>query len=428
MKLRTGIVALVAAGLTLTACSSGNSSDSTDAIATPSASASGTLKIWLMDGSQPQTVIDAVNAKFNEAYPNVDVEVELQQWSGIQDKLTTSLNTDSTPDVVEIGNSLTAKYSDAGLLADLTAEADSFGVSDMLPGLIPSGEWMDARYGIPYYGGVRIVVYNKDQFKKAGITTLPTSLDEFAQVADTLQTANADNSKYSAFYFPGKYWYGAVPFVWTNGGEIATESGDTWTGTLDSTESQAGLTQLKGLVDKYSKAPKDGDETKNMDAFNTGNVGMMIDSWWAPGALDTGDMAGNIGVFALPGLEAGTTAPVFFGGSDLAVSAKSQNQGLAVEWMKIMTGLETQTQLAKEGGVIPNQEGAFAGHEGNDFLLTADQASTNSKFTPVSPNWANVESSQVLQDMLVSIFTDAKSVADATTSASEQITSILNGQ
>lgn len=428
MKLRTGIVALVAAGLTLTACSSGNSSDSTDAIATPSADASGTLKVWLMDGSQPQTVIDAVNAKFNEAYPNVDVEVELQQWSGIQDKLTTSLNTDSTPDIVEIGNSLTAKYSDAGLLADLTAEADSFGVSDMLPGLIPSGEWMDARYGIPYYGGVRIVVYNKDQFKKAGITTLPTSLDEFAQVADTLQTANADNNKYSAFYFPGKYWYGAVPFVWTNGGEIATESGETWTGTLDSTESQAGLTQLKGLVDKYSKAPKDGDETKNMDAFNTGNVGMMIDSWWAPGALDTGDMAGNVGVFALPGLEAGTTAPVFFGGSDLAVSAKSQNQGLAVEWMKIMTGLETQTQLAKEGGVIPNQEGAFVGHDGNDFLLAADQASTNSKFTPVSPNWANVESSQVLQDMLVSIFTDAKSVADATTSASEQITSILNGQ
>ena len=430
MKLRTGIVALVAAGLTLTACSSGGTEDSgdTDAIASPSADVSGTLKVWLMDGSQPQTVIDAVNAKFNETYPNVKVEVELQQWAGIQDKLTTSLNTDSTPDIVEIGNSLTAKYSDAGLLADLTAEADAFGVDDMLPGLIPSGEWQDARYGIPYYGGVRIVVYNKDHFEKAGITDLPTSLDEFAQVADKLQQDNADNSKYSAFYFPGKYWYGAVPFVWTNGGEIATQDGDTWTGTLNSAESQKGLSQLNDLVQKFSKAPKDGDETKNTDAFNTGNVGMMIDSWWAPGALNTGDMEGKVGAFALPGVEAGTTAPVFFGGSDLAVSAKSANQGLAVEWMKLMTGLEIQTQLAKEGGVIPNQEGAFVGHEGNDFLLVADQASTNSRFTPVSPNWANVESSQVLQDMLVSIFTEAKSIEDATTSASEQITATLNGQ
>jgi N,N'-diacetylchitobiose transport system substrate-binding protein len=426
MKFRTGLVALAAAGLTLTACSSGSTTATDAAPSTPAADASGTLKVWLMDGSQPQTVIDSVNAKFKETYPNVKVEVELQQWGGIQDKLTTSLGTDSTPDVVEIGNSLTAKYSDAGLLADLTASAGDFNVDGMLPGLKPSGELDGIRYGIPYYGGVRIVVYNKSQFKDAG-ATVPTSLEELNATAEKLQKANADNSKYSAFYFPGKYWYGAVPFVWDAGGEIATQDGDTWTGTLDQPPAVAGLTTLKGLVKNYSKAPVDGDETKNMDAFNTGNVGMMIDSWWAPGALDTGDMKGNIGVFALPGTAAGSTSPVFFGGSDLAVSAKSAQQGLAVEWMKILTGLEAQTQLAKEGGVIPNQEGAFVGHEGNEFLQVADQASTNSRFTPVSPNWANVESSQVLQDMLVKIFSDAATVEEATKGASEQITSILNG-
>ena len=73
-----------------------------------------------MDQSQPQSVIDAVNDRFKEQYPEVKVDVELQQWAGIQDKLTTSLGTDSTPDVVEIGNTLTAKYADAGLLADLS--------------------------------------------------------------------------------------------------------------------------------------------------------------------------------------------------------------------------------------------------------------------------------------------------------------------
>ena len=202
--------------------------------------------------------------------------------------------------------------------------------------------------------------------------------------------------------------------MWDAGGEIAEQDGDTWTGTLDQPAAVAGLTTLKELVKNYSKAPVDGDETKNMDAFNTGNVGMMIDSWWAPGALNTGDLEGDIGAFALPGTAAGSTSPVFFGGSDLAVSAKSANQGLAVEWMKILTGLETQTQLAKEGGVIPNQEGAFVGHQGNEFLEVADQASTNSRFTPVSPNWANVESSQVLQDMLVKIFSDAATVEEAT--------------
>ena len=210
MKFRTGIVALAAAGLTLTACSSGSDTATDAAPSAPAADASGTLKVWLMDGSQPQTVIDAVNAQFKEAYPNVNVEVELQQWGGIQDKLTTSLGTDSTPDVVEIGNSLTAKYSDAGLLADLTASAGDFKVDGMLPGLQPSGELDGSRYGIPYYGGVRIVVYSKSQFKDAGVE-VPTSLEELNAAAAKLQEKNADNSKYSAFYFPGKYWYGAVP-------------------------------------------------------------------------------------------------------------------------------------------------------------------------------------------------------------------------
>jgi N,N'-diacetylchitobiose transport system substrate-binding protein len=428
MRFRSGIVALAAAGLVLTACSSGDGGDTGAAgIASPAADTTATLKVWLMDGSQPQTVIDAVNAKFKQTYPNVTVDVQLQQWAGIQDKLTTSLNSDSTPDLVEIGNSLTAKFADAGLLADLNANAAAIGVDGMLPGLKESGELDGVRYGVPYYGGVRIVVYKKSDFEKAKVQ-VPTTLAELDTVAGKLQEANKSNSKYSAFYFPGKYWYGAVPFVWTNGGDIATQDdAGTWTGTLNSAESVKGLTQLKDLVDKYSQAPKDGDETKNVDAFNTGNVGMMIDSWWAPGALDTGKFKGDVGVFALPGVDASATAPVFFGGSDLGISAKSKNQGLALEWMKLLTGLEIQTQLAREGGVIPNQEGAFVGHEGNPFLLVADEASKNSRFTPVSPNWANVESSQVLQDMLVKIFTGAASVEDATTAASDQITTTLNG-
>ena len=309
----------------------------------PAADAAGTLRVWLMDASQPQSVIDAVNDRFAEQYPNVEVEVERQQWFGVQERLTDALATDVTPDVVEIGNVLTAKYADAGLLADLSAYAEDLEVAGMLPGLQPSGELDGVRYGIPYYGGVNVVVYNKGQFKDAGVE-VPTSLAELEAVAEKLQAANSENAVYSAFYFPGRYWNGAVPFVWDAGGEIATQDGDTWTGTLDSAESVQGLTTLKGLVEKYSKAPIDADETKNVDAFKTGDIGMMIDSWWVPGILDNGDLKGDIGAFALPGTAPGTTAPVFFGGSDLAVSARSTQQALAVQWIKILTGLEAQTR------------------------------------------------------------------------------------
>ena len=73
--------------------------------------------------------------------------------------------------------------------------------------------------------------------------------------------------------------------------------------------------------------------------------------------------------------------------------------------MQILTGTEVQTLLAS-AGVIPNQEAAFAGHRGNPFMVAADTAATNSRFTPVSPNWPYVESAQVLPEMLVSILSN----------------------
>lgn len=203
--------------------------------------------------------------------------------------------------------------------------------------------------------------------------------------------------------------------------------GDTWAGTLGSPESVTGLSTLKSLVAAYSKAPIDADDNGNVEAFTTGNVGMMIDSWWVPGVLDTGELKGDVGAFVLPGTAPGSTSPVLFRGSDLAVPAGSDQQSLAVKWIEILTGLEVQTKLAG-AGVIPNQEGAFAGHQGNPFLAVADAAATNSRFTPVSPYWINVETTQVLPDMLVEILSNSATVEDAAAEASDRITSILNGR
>ena len=47
-------------------------------------------------------------------------------------------------------------------------------------------------------------------------------------------------------------------------------------------------------------------------------------------------------------------------------------------------------------------------------------------FVPTAKNWSNVESSNVLQNMLSQIVTGQKSVQAAATAASNQITSTLN--
>jgi N,N'-diacetylchitobiose transport system substrate-binding protein len=422
MEFRTRIAALAVAGLALAACTSSTDPE-LPVIPTPSADVQGTLTVWLMSSSYMSEVIDYVNDEFAEAYPDVTVEVELQQWAGIQETLSDALGSDSPPDIVEIGNTITARYADAGVLAALDPAA--FDVDGMLPGLQPSGAWQDQRYGIPFYGGVKsVVAYRLSEFEAAEVE-VPTTMAELADVAAALQEQNADNDEYSAFYFPGRYWYGALPFVWDAGGDIAVQEGDSWIGALDTAESRAGLTTLKELVDAYSKAPRDAEAEGNVEAFATGNVGMMVDSWWVPGSLSVGELAGDVGAFALPGSTDERTAPVFVGGSDLAVAEGSPNKGVAVEWLRILTGEQAQVRVAASG-VIPNREGGFEGHEGNAFLQVADEAALVSRFTPVSPRWAEVEVSQALPDMLERIFTGEASVEDATAEASESIARTLN--
>jgi N,N'-diacetylchitobiose transport system substrate-binding protein len=242
--------------------------------------------------------------------------------------------------------------------------------------------------------------------------------------------AHSSDPNFSALYFPGKYWYAALPFVWDFGGDIATQSGGKWQGSLNSDSAQQGLTKLQNLVSSLSRADKTGDEAKQDAAFAQGHIAMIIANGWEVGVI-TDPKAGNpalkdqLGAFPIPSHNAGQTAPVFLGGSDLGVAAKSKHVNLANEWVAMLTGQKHMTDMATVGGVIPNTTSLLS--LGTGINSTFFNAAKNSRFVPNSQNWANVESANVIPDMLVKIFTKQQSVADATGAASTKITSILNG-
>ena len=73
---------------------------------------------------------------------------------------------------------------------------------------------------MPYYAGARGVIYRKDLYKAAGITNTPKSL---GRVRGRRRQADGEvrrkkNPHYSALYFPGRYWYAAMSFVYDYGG------------------------------------------------------------------------------------------------------------------------------------------------------------------------------------------------------------------
>jgi N,N'-diacetylchitobiose transport system substrate-binding protein len=414
----------VAVAVIATACGGSSSASNNPANET------GTLTVWLMNGSAPQSIIDEVNSDFKAKYPNVTVQVEIQQWSDVGTKLDTALPSNNPPDVIELGNTLVAKYAAAGALEDITGKKGQFENSgSWLQSLTDSCTQSGKLYCVPYYAGSRAIIYRKDFFASAGITP-PTSMDDLLADGKKLMDAHKSDPNFSALYFPGKYWYAALPFVWDFGGDIATQSGGKWSGALDSSNAQQGLTTLDTLVTTLSRADKNGDEAKQDAAFAQGHIAMIIANGWEVGVI-TDPKSGNpalkdqLGAFPIPSHNAGQSAPVFLGGSDLGVAAGSKHQAWANTWISLLTGSKHMSEMATVGGVIPNTTSLLS--LGTGINTTFFNAAKNSKFVPNSQNWANVENANVLPDMLVKIFTNQMAIPDATKAASDRITAILNG-
>jgi N,N'-diacetylchitobiose transport system substrate-binding protein len=314
-------------------------------------------------------------------------------------------------------------------VADLTDKREALGGDDLLQSLLEAGTYDSKLYAVPYYAGARIVLYRKDLFEAAGVE-VPTTLEEFLAAGVALKEANADVPNFSGIYLPGQNWYAVLSYIWENGGDIATKDGDAWVGQLDSAGSIAGLEYFKEVFDTANSAPADGDDANDFIAFCAGEVGMMPAPGWKPGQIidpENGcpDMEANIGVFALPGTEAGTTAPVFLGGSNIAIPVNSEKQDLAYDLVAILVSSGFQKQFAASG-TIPALKSELTQVAGSDAAVAQATAAENSRFVPTSEKWAGVEAANILPDMLTEI-AQGGDIAAAAAAADSAIEAILNG-
>jgi N,N'-diacetylchitobiose transport system substrate-binding protein len=285
---------------------------------------------------------------------------------------------------------------------------------------------------VPYYAGARAVIYRKDQYRAAGIKGTPKSLAQFVTDGKRLMKKYGKDQGYSAVYFPGKYWYAAMAFVYDYGGSIAVRKNGKWKGTLNSPRALLALNKVKSVVHSLSRANKTGDEANPQQAlvFSKGKVGSFLGNGWEwPYALDAKvgnpSLSNVMGAYPMPSHTKGKFMPTFLGGSDLMVPVTTKQQSLAVDWIKAFTSTASESEIAKAGN-IANTTKLLAFNASNPQLAPFAKAAKYSWFVPTSPNWTNVENANVLQNMLVKIFTGRASVKAAATSASAQITRILN--
>ena len=424
MKKTLGAVALIgASALVLAGCAGGGDNGG------GSGSEEGAeIRVWLVGTDTPQDARDYLKETFEEENPGSTLVIEEQQWTGLVDKLTTSLSSNDSPDIVEMGNTQAPAFTSSGALLSLADIEGDLGGDDLLPGFVEAGSWDGTLYAAPYYSGARVVFYNTAMYEQAGVA-VPTTLDEY--VSNGVALAGALPGV-SGVYFPGKDWYNGLPFIWENGGEIAVQDGDEWDAQLSSDESLAGLAQVQELMTKASLAPKDGDEADGWVPFRTEQSATYSAPSWAYWSIVADEdkqptaVADITGYYALPGMDGGA-AQVFAGGSNVGIAAKSKNPDLAKSALEIMLSDEYQTILA-ENGLVPAlvSLGDKVAAATPELATVIAEAAADAKLTPASPNWADVEAQGIMQDLFVNI-ANGGDIKELATAADEQIESILNG-
>ena len=437
----TTVASTITLALALSACGNGSSGNKNAASESPTGSPEpANITLWVNGADTPDTLRTYLKTTFAQQNPGSTLTIEEQSWTDLVPKLTTALaDPNNTPDVVEIGNTQAPTFTAVGAFREVSPKFfDELGGSKLLPSFVAAGDFDGKHYALPYYFGSRYMFYRKDIWTAAGLQ-VPKTLSEFADDVKKLKTA-----KQSGFAMGGQDWRNGISWVFANGGELATVSGTKWTSTLSDPKTIKGLQEWQDVYKGASLLPATDRDVAYWDFLNDGAKGeapaaatIMAPGWarWSIGGMTKNDKGEQVrdgmkdtnkfDIFALPGVDGGV-APVFAGGSNIAISAKSKHPQLAENLMRIIFSADFQKMLGGAGLGPANKD--YASSLGTDkFATTMIETAQASKLTPAAPGWASIEGAFVYEEL----FQKIAQGGDVTALAKEydaKLTPMLNGQ
>jgi N,N'-diacetylchitobiose transport system substrate-binding protein len=394
------------------------------------AAAATSLEVWVMQpgNADVEQLLKNVKADFEATHKDVTVNLQFIPWMSAWQKITTAVAAGEAPDVSELGTTMTPFYAEMGALLEMDSYLDKWGIrKDLDPGLAESAMSEGKYYGVPWYGGARMLMYRKDFFAEAGIKKAPTTWEEFLAAAKAIQKVGKDGKveRYGFAFQGGAGRLTWLPFIWQNGAEISVKKDGKWVSTIDSPESIAAIRFYTDLLLKHHLAPEASltwNALNARQAFALGNAGMIIEGPWAIGGLKNTnpDIEKVLGVALLPGNKKMAT---FAGGSNFVVYRQSKKRDLAADFVRLMVSEKYQLELARLLKFLPGRV-SFQKNKmfTSDPILkvAVDQMEYGRSF-PAAAGWGSVEKLNVPNVMMDRILTGKMTVEQAANWAADKM-------
>ena len=366
--------------------------------------------------AENQTLVETLIPMFEAEHPNIQVESVPYPYDGFRQALLTSAAGGEGPDLVRLDIIWSPEFAAQGILLNLSEAMPDFQefADAVFPGPLSTNAYAGAYYGLPLDTNTRVFIYNPAVMEAA-----PETIDELAAMCETLPEGSF------VFSDGGTSGWNLLPWIWSFGGQITDEAITTSTGFVNGEASVAAIQFLADMV--QSGCFSDGFIGSGLDTWGGyfgGTIASMLEGPWLYPTADSQYPDFEIGAALMPAGDGGHISVV--GGENVVVSATSQHQEEALEFLRFTQSETYQLEMSKVGqltvlnSLLENEY--FTDHPYYGVFL--EQLATAQARTP-HPAYNEIET--VLGDAAQLVLRGEMSAQEAMDLAAEEIDALLAG-
>ncbi|MBI4335234.1 MAG: extracellular solute-binding protein [Candidatus Omnitrophica bacterium] len=327
--------------------------------------------------------------EFEKRHPYIKVNLQQLTWEYGLDKFIISLAAGNAPDICELGTTWIAKFASSGVLLDITAETEDIRDEYFL---WEAATYNNRVYGVPWLAGTRVLFYNKDLFREAGLDPEgpPQTWEELLAAAKKIHNPEQGRWGFSIYVGePESPWQEFLPLAWSYGSKILSEDGGK--SLLNSGETLKALEFYKELSG-YSLIER---QSQINELFAEGKVGAQISGSWNLRLIPYINPQLNYGTGYVPAAGFKDREGTAFSGGELfVITRESKHPKEALKLIQFLTSRENVMEIVRvQQNVVPAQRKAlhdpfYDEHPEQKVFVTQLK---NAASPPNHPRWPQIQ-------------------------------------
>lgn len=401
------LASLVLLSLAVTGC--GTSQPSSAASASPAGVVELTYWYPVDLGGGLAKVMARLVDKFNDTHKDIHVTaVYTGNYDATLQKIQAGELAKNLPAVAVVVNEHTQLLAPRGILANLDPYVKEEGgqkyKDKFFPALLLNSSYNNHFYSLPYQRSVPVLYYNKDMFKEAGITSAPTTWEEWRQAAEKLTVRSGGQVTRWGLELPLEaYNWIYYALVYQSGGEIISK--DLKKLSLDQPPAFEAMRYWHQLVHQSKATPPFTPWSQGSQDFAAGKTAMVVYSSGSQ-AFFRQSAKFNWSLTRIPKNKRYAVAPG--GGNMVIFKHDERTQRAAWQFAKWMTEPAQTADWSINSGYIAVQKAAWdlpemkkLVSERPEVLATVEQLN-DAYYEPAAPDFTKVRDllHDITQDIL----------------------------